>query len=203
MKSDEHLEKLKRFLFQQNRQKLPQIILAEGDEIFFSGAHLIIRGEVELFLLRENGEYIKALNLNSDDFIVGLGPYFGIEKITTFFIAKSEVTLIKLPNDILNEFFKDVEFINGISSLFFERLIEISFEFLIRGTASGETLIRHILKKECDKSNKININNIMDFVDKHCISRSLFYKELKKFERLKEIKKSGSEIKVLTETTSG
>lgn len=196
MKED-YLGSLREFIFKQDQTNWKKLNFKKGQQICLSEVHLIASGEVEIFLIGENGELIKVRNFGPKDVFIGLDSYFGIEKLSPIFRVKSKTTLIKIPREDFHKLFNNMNFSNWIAKLIFYRLIDAGFNLLLRSNASSKELIKHLLISECQSDNTIIIDNITDFVDKYNIKRSTFYMGLKQLEDLGEIQKEGKKITLL------
>lgn len=194
---DDYLDKLREFIFKQDHKNWQKLDFKKGQQIYLSDVHLIVSGEVEIFILGENGEAIKLRNLGPEDVLISLDGYFGVEKFSAFYRIKSETSLIKIPCEAIEKLFNNTYFSNCISKLIFHRMTEVGFSLLLRSNASNKGLIKHLLVNECRDDSTLKINNVLDFVDKYNINRSTFYKGLKKLEESGEIKKEGKKIKLL------
>ncbi|MGB6128596.1 MAG: hypothetical protein WBG30_07595, partial [Psychrilyobacter sp.] len=91
IKKNEDLDRIKSFLGYDCYDKLEEINLKKGQEIYLSGIHIIIEGELEYFYLGKNGEYIKTINCSPENFLlIGAGKYFNIEQLHPFYRVKSK-----------------------------------------------------------------------------------------------------------------
>lgn len=198
IKKQEELDRIKFFLGYDCYEKLEEISLKKGQEIYLSGIHIIIEGELEYFYLGKNGEYIKTINCSPESFLlIGAGKYFNIEQLPPFYRVKSKAILKKLTPKIVDGLMESIDFSKWFIKFSFKYLGEILQDLFIRSTAPGEEVIKYLLKKESLKGNIITIDNIFEFVDKHNLNRSSFYKSLKKMEENGSIKRTGKKIKLL------
>jgi len=194
----EELTALKCFLGYDCYNKLEEMNFKKGQEIYLSGIYIVAEGELEYFYLGKNGEYIKTIDCSPNGFfMIGAGKYFNIEQLHPFYRIKSKVVLKKLPPEIVDILMKNSDFSNWFIKFIFKYLGKILQDLFIRSTAPGEEVIKYLLKKECSEKNTITIDNIFEFVDKHNLNRSSFYKSLKNLEETGSIKRSGKKIKLL------
>lgn len=196
--SDNNLNMLKCFLGNECYDSLENINLKKGQEIYLSGVYFITKGELEYFYLGVNGEYIKTINCSSESFfLIGAGKYFNVEQLSPFFRIKSQAVLKKLPSGMMNKLIKNNDFNVWFIKFIYKYLGEVLQDLFIRSTAPGEEVIKYLLKKECCEKNIITLDNIFEFVEKHNLNRSSFYKSLKKLEEAGSIKRSGKKIRLL------
>lgn len=195
---NENINMLKFFLGSKCYNNLETINFKKGQEIYLSGIHIVVEGDLEYFYLGKNGEYIKTINCSPDSFlIIGAGKYFNLEQLHPFYRVKSKAILKKLSPETLDNLMKDNDFNAWFIKLIFKYLGEIIQELFVRSTAPGEEVIKYLLKKECCKKNTVTLDNIFEFVDKHNLNRSSFYKSLKSLEEAGSIKRTGKIIKLL------
>lgn len=195
---NENLNMLKFFLGSECYSNLETINFKKGQEIYLSGIYIVTEGDLEYFYLGKNGEYIKTINCSPNSFlIIGAGKYFNLEQLHPFYRVKSKTILKKLPPETLKILMEDNDFNAWFIRVIFKYLGEIIQELFVRSTAPGEEVIKYLLKKECCKKNTVTLDNIFEFVDKHNLNRSSFYKSLKSLEEAGSIKRTGKVIKLL------
>jgi len=123
-----------------------------------------------------------------------LYEHFDRHNITAFFICKSNVVLKKIPQDAVDKIVVTSNINRVLYKIILERIAGIGNDLISCDFAQNYELIKILLEKEADILNVVEIDNMLDFVDKYNVSRSTFYKGIKKLEEDGKIKKDGKRI---------
>lgn len=206
------LNRLDEFLIQNNYCDFKEINISKGQEVFLTDFHLIVKGKMEIFIMTENGEYTKIFNFtekdgffggfthlwkssNQNNFSYDQNNFFYDQNyFTVFFRAKSDIVLKKIPFNIMVRALKDFNINKFFIEITFKRMTAIISHFFSRNYNNRDELVKFLLESESDTSNIVEIDNVYDFVEKYNISRSTFYKGIRKLEKNKQIKKIKNKI---------
>lgn len=212
MKIEFFLNRLDEFLIQNNYCDFKEINISKGQEVFLTDFHLIVKGKMEIFIMTENGEYTKIFNFtekdgffggfthlwkssNQNNFSYDQNNFFYDQNyFTVFFRAKSDIVLKKIPFNIMVSALKDFNINKFFIEITFKRMTAIISHFFSRNYNNRDELVKFLLESESDTSNIVEIDNVYDFVEKYNISRSTFYKGIRKLEKNKQIKKIKNKI---------
>lgn len=179
-------------------QNLETIKFRKEQELHLSGAYIITDGELEHFFLGEDGKYIKTINCSPQGyFFIGMGSYFQVEFLSSFFKAKSKGTLKKISPKLFETLLKDEHLKALLPQFFFKYLSSIITDLFIQNTTQGDDLFRYLLKKESSGNKDLKLISIFDFIDKNNLNRSKFYRGIKNLEKNGEIKKNGKQLQLL------
>jgi len=195
---EEFLNKLDFFLMQNGYSNLKEINIKKNQELFFSEPHIIIKGKMDVYIMSEDGNSLKVITLSPEDCILGIfghyGKHLNIYNMNFYYKSNTDVILKKIPNEIKDEILKVPDMNRWFFELIFERTALFNYHLFMRNMVKSDDLIKFLLKKEAGPLNIVAIDNVFDFIDKYNISRSTFYKGMKKLEEAKEIKRDGKKI---------
>ncbi|GLI57410.1 hypothetical protein PM10SUCC1_29240 [Propionigenium maris DSM 9537] len=189
-------KKLEEFSSLDEVRTLKKITLKEGQEFYTSFYFFLAKGILEEIYVDSKGEIIKIRDVTSDEFIIGEANYFCPSENNLFYRAKEEAILVEIPLDLLEKWLRDIKFCKRLVKEVVLNLTLLKKEIFLRSKLLSLEKLKYFLTKEKNEYETVKISNISNFIEKYSLKRSNFYRDLKKLESSKWLKRKGKMLKL-------